>query len=88
MSHESMSQIWENKVSVEIIKLSITFTYFVYFLHCWEQSFFDIWCVDVSARFEKKTGQECQRKFFFHAVDSLWIMNDTLKNFIVSTETF
>ena len=37
MSHESMSQ-WVRsekiKVSVETIKLSITFTYFVYFLHC------------------------------------------------------
>ena len=37
MSHESMSQWVRSEkitVSVETIKLSITFTYFVYFLHC------------------------------------------------------
>ena len=45
-SHESMSQ-WvrskKNKSSVETIKLSITFTYFVYFLHCClHKAYFDL----------------------------------------------
>ena len=43
MSHESMSQ-WVRsekvKVSVETIKLSITFTYLVYYLHCCLHNFY------------------------------------------------
>ena len=50
--------------------------------------FFDIWCVDVCARLEDENRSQVAKESSF----MLWIAVDhkmnTLKNFIVSTETF
>ena len=50
--------------------------------------FFDIWCVDVCARLEDENRSQVAKESSFMP----WIAVDhkmnTLKNFIVSTETF